>query len=67
MTQCASGEAVSYFDPYDYERHLHFVARCAAVRGATVRLLGQTLDRRDLDCAEVGHVRTQRSTTGTGC
>jgi murein tripeptide amidase MpaA len=51
------GQAVyfAYFDPYDYERHLHFVARCAAVRGATVRSLGQTLDGRELDCVEVGH------------
>ena len=52
-----AGQSVyfAYFDPYDYERHLNCVARCAAVRGATVRSLGQTLDGRELDCVEVGH------------
>ena len=45
----------AYFDPYDYERQLDFVARCAAAPGARVRSLGQTLDGRELDCVEVGH------------
>lgn len=45
----------SYFDPYDYERQLDLVARCAAAPGARVRSLGQTLDGRELDCIEVGH------------
>ena len=45
----------AYFDPYDYERQLDLVARCAAASGARVRSLGQTLDGRELDCVEVGH------------
>ena len=44
----------AYFDPYDYERQLDLVARCAAAPGARVRSLGQTLDGRELDCVEVG-------------
>ena len=52
-----AGQSVffAYFDPYDYERQLDFVARCAAAPGATVRSLGQTLDGRELDCVEAGH------------
>ena len=45
----------AYFDPYDYERQLELVARCAVDSGARVRSLGQTLDGRELDCVEVGH------------
>ena len=44
----------AYFDLYPYERQLELVAKCAAVTGATVRSLGQTLDGRELDCVEVG-------------
>mmetsp|Transcript_43051 Transcript_43051/g.139016 ORF Transcript_43051/g.139016 Transcript_43051/m.139016 type:complete len:463 (+) Transcript_43051:125-1513(+) len=44
----------AYFDPYDYERHLDLIARCAAAPGSRVRSLGQTLDGRELDCVEVG-------------
>ena len=46
----------AYFDPYDYARQLDLVARCAAAPGARVRSLGQTLDGRELDCVEVGHL-----------
>lgn len=45
----------AYFDPYDYERHLDLVARCAAAPAATVRSLGQTLDGREIECVEVGN------------
>lgn len=47
----------AYFDLYSYERHLDFVARCAAARdapGLMVRSLGQTLDGREMDCIDVG-------------
>jgi murein tripeptide amidase MpaA/SAM-dependent methyltransferase len=47
----------AYFDVYTYERHLDFVARCAAAAGAPglrVSSLGQSLEGRDLDYITVG-------------
>ena len=45
---------VAYFAPYSMERHHDLIARSAAQPGVTTRVLGQTLDRQDIDCVELG-------------
>ncbi len=50
----ASGPSyVAYFEPYSWERHLALLADSCA-RGAAARLLGSTLQGRDLDALVAG-------------
>lgn len=44
----------AYFAPFDSDRHRAFVAATAARPGVSHRVLGQTLDGRDLDLFSVG-------------
>lgn len=50
----------SYFAPYSYERHLDLIARCSASPLVQSYSLGQTLDKREIDCLEI----TDRSVAG---
>jgi murein tripeptide amidase MpaA len=43
----------AYFAPYDYNRHLQLVGRCARDPRVHVSSLGLTLDGRDLDLLEI--------------
>jgi len=47
----------AYFAPYAHERHLDLLAACSEA-GATVEVLGQTVDGLDLELVTVGHGRT---------
>ena len=44
----------AYFAPYSLDRHHDLVAEAAAAEGVSYRRLGETLDRRALDCLELG-------------
>jgi murein tripeptide amidase MpaA len=45
---------VAYFAPYPTERHRNLIARAGALPEATVSVLGQTLDGRDMDLVTIG-------------
>lgn len=44
----------AYFAPYSHERHLDLLAQCQLADGASVEVLGQTCDGRDLEMVTVG-------------
>lgn len=44
----------AYFPPFSYEQHQDLIARCAGSPLARVRVIGQTLDGRDLDLVQTG-------------
>lgn len=50
----------AYFAPYSRERHADFVAECAARPGATLEVLGTTLDGQDLDYLRIGKAATDK-------
>ncbi len=54
VTPAADSVWIAYFAPYPMERHHDLVARIAAARGVTTRVLGQSLDGQDMDLIEVG-------------
>lgn len=45
---------LAYFAPYSNERHLDLVARCVASGRARHRVIGHSLDGRELDLVELG-------------
>ena len=54
MTLAQNAVYVAYFAPYPIERHAALVARAQTSDVASVSVLGQTLDGRDLDLISVG-------------
>jgi murein tripeptide amidase MpaA len=44
----------AYFAPYSVERHHDLVSEAAASEGVAYRCLGHSLDRRPIDCLELG-------------
>lgn len=44
----------AYFAPFSMERHADMIAAACLVEGASLRVLGKTLDGQALDCLEVG-------------
>lgn len=44
----------AYFAPYSQERHAHVIAEAALHEDVSLRVLGQTLQGRDLDCLSIG-------------
>ncbi len=44
----------AYFAPYTLERHHHLIADALSHDGVSLKVLGQTLDGRDLDCLSLG-------------
>ena len=49
----------AYFVPYSMERHHDLVAEAAESEGVAYRCLGWSLDRRPIDCLELGEGKTQ--------
>lgn len=45
---------IAYFAPFSQERHADMVAEAIHHNDATLRILGQTVDGRDLDCISIG-------------
>jgi len=45
----------AYYPPFSYERHLGLIAKCAAAENALVMTLGQSLDRREIECIKAGN------------
>lgn len=45
----------AYFAPYSYERHQALVGRCSSSPFAQLRVIGSTLDGRDIDMLVVGN------------
>lgn len=45
---------VAYFAPYPMDRHRRLLARAGALPEATISVLGQTLDGRDMDLITIG-------------
>lgn len=52
--QSAGSTYFSYFPPYSYGRHLDLIQKCAQSEYATVQVLGQSLDGRDIECVKAG-------------
>jgi murein tripeptide amidase MpaA len=52
--QLAGSTYFSYFPPYSYQRHLELIQKCAESEHATIHVLGQSLDGRDLECVKAG-------------
>lgn len=52
---------VAYFAPYSHERHLDLIARCAAAAPCAHRVLGSTLEGRDLDLLQIGEPGADRA------
>lgn len=48
---------LAYFEPYSQERHLDFIARCAASGLARVDRIGTSLQGRDIDRVRIGEGR----------
>ena len=44
----------AYFAPYTMERHRDLIADAVSYEGVSLRVLGQTLDGRDMDCLTIG-------------
>ncbi|MEC7289757.1 MAG: M14-type cytosolic carboxypeptidase, partial [Pseudomonadota bacterium] len=54
-TETGAGSVyVAYFAPYPMGRHRTLIARAGALADATVSVLGQTLDGRDMDLITIG-------------
>lgn len=54
-TETGAGSVyVAYFAPYPMGRHRKLIARAGALAEATVSVLGQTLDGRDMDLITIG-------------
>jgi len=48
------GVYFSYFEPYNYERHLSLVERCRATRDVEVSVIGRSIEGRDIELIKVG-------------
>ena len=46
---------LSYFAPFTTERHMKMVTRVGSSPVASLKVLGQSLDGRDIECLTVGH------------
>ena len=44
----------SYFEPYEFERHLDLVDRCGGATGAAVSVIGRSLEGRSIEMITVG-------------
>jgi len=50
---------LSYFAPYPYQRHQEMITRSAATPSASLSVLGQSLEGRDIDKLTIGEGRQQ--------